>query len=61
LDIYYIIFESDKSFNRPIILNITSDYYYFRRLVKKYLLEHRTIYTKEITIDAIIENSRFIR
>lgn len=61
MDKYYIIFEINKTLDNWIILNITSDYYYFRRLVKKYLIENKIIYTKEITLNAIIENSRFTR
>lgn len=39
---YYLIFGADSK-GYPILLNITIDYYYFRRLCKRYINEGKSI------------------
>lgn len=57
---FYIIFTID-SLGKKVLLNITNDYYYFRRLVKKYNRENKNIGTREISLDKLIEISQFTR
>lgn len=60
MNLYYMIFSKDRD-DKIVMLNITNDYYYFRRLIKKYKKEHKIIYPREISLDSLIENSQFTR
>ena len=48
---YYMIFKDDE------LLNITVDYYYFKRLAKKYKQQYNNIELRAITSYRLLENS----
>lgn len=56
---YYLIFQHVKV-NSCELLCITSDYYYFRRLCKKYIRDCKDIICKSIDLYSLYEYSKFL-
>lgn len=59
MDEVYIIFcKSKKSFYREYdLLNFTTDYFYYKRLMNKYKKENLEVYGRLITFKILLENS----
>lgn len=52
---YYIIFDC----LHHNVLHITSDYYHFRRLLKKYVKEHKEVIYKKISYVGLFNYSDY--
>ena len=55
----YLIFTIDSN-SIPILLNLTTDYYYFKRLSRKYIKQNKTIFTRYVYIQDLIDNSKYL-
>ncbi len=53
----YLIFRVDSNYNSVILLAITHDYYYARRLYNRYVKMYSLVYVKSIYDNRLFENS----
>lgn len=64
-DIIYMIFRKNDENSVHIykydLLNFTNDYFYFKRLMKKYVSNNEKVYGRKIRVQKLLENSTAAR